>query len=98
MRPRSLYRDYDYFQIRCPMKEKNITKNVPTAHSSLWVEKGDVLKAICAGFEETTEPGVCLSDGKFLLPALDKSLFKMIMSHTMHHSYSLYEELDDIEY
>ncbi|KAG9152224.1 hypothetical protein Leryth_025022 [Lithospermum erythrorhizon] len=26
------------------------------------LEKGAVLKAICAGFEETTEPGVCLSD------------------------------------
>ncbi|KAF2294462.1 hypothetical protein GH714_011618 [Hevea brasiliensis] len=25
------------------------------------LEKGAVLKAICAGFEETTEPGVCLS-------------------------------------
>ncbi|XP_059313914.1 vacuolar-sorting receptor 3-like [Lycium ferocissimum] len=26
------------------------------------LEKGAVLKAICAGFEETTEPAVCLSD------------------------------------
>ncbi|KAF2320916.1 hypothetical protein GH714_031844 [Hevea brasiliensis] len=26
------------------------------------LEKGAVLKAICSGFEETTEPGVCLSD------------------------------------
>lgn len=31
------------------------------------LEKGAVLKAICAGFEETTEPGVCLSGGKFLM-------------------------------
>lgn len=30
------------------------------------LEKGAVLKAICAGFEETTEPAVCLSGGKFL--------------------------------
>jgi hypothetical protein len=29
------------------------------------LEKGAVLKAICSGFEETTEPAVCLSDGKF---------------------------------
>ncbi|KAK1270684.1 Vacuolar-sorting receptor 1 [Acorus gramineus] len=27
------------------------------------LDKGAVLKAICAGFEETTEPAVCLSDG-----------------------------------
>lgn len=30
------------------------------------LEKGAVLKAICAGFEETTEPAVCLSDGMFV--------------------------------
>lgn len=29
------------------------------------LEKGAVLKAICAGFEETTEPAVCLSGGTF---------------------------------
>jgi len=29
------------------------------------LEKGAVLKAICSGFEETTEPAVCLSGGKF---------------------------------
>lgn len=28
------------------------------------LEKGAVLKAICSGFEETTEPAVCLSTGK----------------------------------
>lgn len=28
------------------------------------LEKGAVLKAICAGFEETTEPAVCLSSGE----------------------------------
>jgi hypothetical protein len=28
------------------------------------LERKAVLKAICAGFEETTEPNVCLSDGK----------------------------------
>ena len=28
------------------------------------LEKGAVLKAICAGFEETTEPAICLSNGK----------------------------------
>lgn len=28
------------------------------------LQKGAVLKAICAGFEETTEPAVCLSNGK----------------------------------
>lgn len=28
------------------------------------LEKGAVLKAICAGFEETTEPAVCLSNGE----------------------------------
>lgn len=27
--------------------------------------KGAVLKAICSGFEETTEPAVCLSGGMF---------------------------------
>lgn len=31
------------------------------------LEKGAVLKAICSGFEETTEPDVCLSGGKLLL-------------------------------
>lgn len=31
------------------------------------LEKGAVLKAICSGFEETTEPAVCLSGGKFIL-------------------------------
>ena len=31
------------------------------------LEKGAVLKAICAGFEETTEPAACLSDGKPLM-------------------------------
>lgn len=29
------------------------------------LEKGAVLKAICSGFQETTEPAVCLSDGEF---------------------------------
>ena len=28
------------------------------------LDKGAVLKAICAGFEEKTEPAVCLSPGK----------------------------------
>lgn len=27
------------------------------------LEKGAVLKAVCSGFEETTEPAVCLSTG-----------------------------------
>lgn len=31
------------------------------------LDKGAVLKAICAGFEETTEPAVCLSSGKSFL-------------------------------
>lgn len=31
------------------------------------LEKGAVLKAICSGFEETTEPAVCLSGGNFIL-------------------------------
>ena len=30
------------------------------------LEKGAVLKAICSGFEETTEPAVCLTDGSAL--------------------------------
>ncbi|KAJ0092693.1 hypothetical protein Patl1_26206 [Pistacia atlantica] len=30
----------------------------------LKLEKGLVLRAICAGFEEPTEPAVCLSGGK----------------------------------
>ena len=29
------------------------------------LEKGAVLKALCSGFEETTEPAVCLSGGRF---------------------------------
>lgn len=28
------------------------------------LEKGAVLKAICSGFEETTEPAICLSSGR----------------------------------
>jgi hypothetical protein len=31
------------------------------------LEKSAVLKAICSGFEETTEPAVCLSGGMFFL-------------------------------
>lgn len=31
------------------------------------LEKSAVLKAICSGFEETTEPAVCLSDGMSFL-------------------------------
>jgi len=31
------------------------------------LEKGAVMKAICAGFEETTEPAICLSSGKYCL-------------------------------
>lgn len=31
------------------------------------MDKGPVLKAICAGFEETTEPAICLSEGYYLL-------------------------------
>lgn len=31
------------------------------------LEKGAVMKAICAGFEETTEPAICLSSGKCCL-------------------------------
>ena len=36
------------------------------------LERKAVLKAICAGFEETTEPNVCLSDGnnKATVPTL----------------------------
>lgn len=30
------------------------------------LDKGAVLKAICSGFEETTEPAICLSEGDFL--------------------------------
>lgn len=29
------------------------------------LDKGAVLKAICAGFKESTEPAVCLSDGTY---------------------------------
>ena len=31
------------------------------------LEKGAVSKAICAGFEETTEPSVCLNGGMLFL-------------------------------
>lgn len=31
------------------------------------LEKGAVLKAICAGFQETTEPDVCLTPGPFFI-------------------------------
>ena len=31
------------------------------------LEKGAILKAICSSFEETTEPGVCLSGDEFFL-------------------------------
>lgn len=31
------------------------------------LDKGAVLKAICAGFQETTEPAICLSEGHYLL-------------------------------
>ena len=35
------------------------------------LDKGAVLKAICAGFEETTEPTICLTEGYyFVLPLL----------------------------
>ena len=31
------------------------------------LDKGAVLKAICAGFEEKTEPAVCLSPGEIII-------------------------------
>lgn len=34
------------------------------------LDKGAVLKAICSGFEETTEPAVCLTPGHFYFPML----------------------------
>lgn len=30
------------------------------------LDRGAVLKAICAGFQETTEPAICLTDGPHL--------------------------------
>lgn len=29
------------------------------------LDKGAVLKALCSGFEETTEPTICLSEGPY---------------------------------
>lgn len=31
------------------------------------LEKGAVLKAICAGFQESTEPAICLTEGHISL-------------------------------
>lgn len=33
--------------------------------SSGKLDKGAVMKAICSGFQETTDPPVCLSEGEF---------------------------------
>ena len=46
------------------------------------LEKGAVLKAICSGFEETTEPGVCLSGGEFFL-----LLFFWKLNVTLRHHF-----------
>lgn len=44
--------------------------------------KGAVLKALCSGFEETTEPAVCLSGGGFyLLVYVSKLDFSMKISY-----------------
>ena len=40
------------------------------------LEKGAVLKAICAGFQEKTEPAVCLSPGKIILPGSSQFLHR----------------------
>ena len=37
------------------------------------LDKGPVLKALCAGFRETTEPAVCLSEGQ----CIDFPMFPM---------------------
>ncbi|KAE8703115.1 Vacuolar-sorting receptor 1 [Hibiscus syriacus] len=57
---------WDYvtdFQIRCPMKEKKYNKDCADGviKSLGKLAKSAVLKAICAGFEETTEPAICLT-------------------------------------
>jgi hypothetical protein len=44
------------------------------------LERKAVLKAICAGFEETTEPNVCLSDGKSINYIFDYSVFSWIQT------------------
>ena len=59
--------------------------------------KGAVLKAICAGFEETTEPAVCLSGGKFFLsyiflPEKYFSLLPRRGHHIVHCSLELPRE------
>ena len=37
------------------------------------LDKGDVLKAICAGFQETTEPTIFLSEGDLLYGWMNSS-------------------------
>lgn len=39
-------------------------KNIDETKVAGKLEKKAVLKAICAGFEENTEPPACLSDGE----------------------------------
>lgn len=56
---------YEWFRAFCALSE------IHTFTGKL--EKGAVLKAICAGFEETTEPGVCLSGGKSLPLSLNSN-------------------------
>lgn len=46
------------------------------------LDKGAVLKAICAGFKETTEPGVCLSEGQFAAELLF-SFFACLLWHLL---------------
>ncbi|KAH0911134.1 hypothetical protein HID58_034455 [Brassica napus] len=57
---------WDYvtdFHIRCSMKEKKYTKECAESvvESLGKLESSSVLKAICSGFKERTEPGICLS-------------------------------------
>ncbi|CAN7132033.1 unnamed protein product, partial [Brassica rapa subsp. narinosa] len=63
---------WDYvtdFHIRCSMKENKYSKecaeivveSLGKRHHTRKLERNAVLKAICSGFKERTEPGICLS-------------------------------------
>ncbi|KAG5142431.1 hypothetical protein JHK82_018126 [Glycine max] len=55
---------WDYvtdFSIRCPMRENKYTEECSDQVIKSLAVKAAVLKAICSGFQETTEPSICLT-------------------------------------
>ena len=50
------------------------------------LDKGAFLKAICAGFQETTEPTICLREGYHLLHSIYKHFLLVVSFETFKFS------------